>query len=276
MTSYLASYDVESIRCLEGVRSIAGQHRRYGVPATFFIVGELLEDAQWAQEFQSIVEGPLFEVQNHTYSHLRLQFGLSVDTAFLQLFAEELSRTNALISDRLGRTVTGFRSPMGFPDGLRGEERLLKVLWDHGIRFVCTQAVGKHHTVPAPFASPYYYDEEDILHPILEIPAHGWHDNVLKGYNYCPVLWPPLTDWGYPASAPVTPEEEFSVYKLWIDHAVAEDLLHIAPIFHPWSVHRFNAEAETIGLILDYLVQQQIPICTYSQLYHQFLQAVPV
>ena len=33
---------------------------------------------------------------------------------------------------------------MGFPQGLRGETALLNVLWHAGLRYICTQALGKH------------------------------------------------------------------------------------------------------------------------------------
>ena len=47
-TSYMASYDTESIRCLEGLRSILRHHRELDIPATIFVTGELLEDKSWA------------------------------------------------------------------------------------------------------------------------------------------------------------------------------------------------------------------------------------
>ncbi|WP_320130072.1 hypothetical protein [uncultured Sphaerochaeta sp.] len=50
MIQYLPSYDIETVRCLEGVRSIAAHHIHFGIPATFFVVGELLEDQHWAEE----------------------------------------------------------------------------------------------------------------------------------------------------------------------------------------------------------------------------------
>ena len=62
---YLAAYDVESVRCIKGVRSIVKQHKKHGIPATFFMVGELLEDPAWAAEAQELLNNPLFEVQSH-------------------------------------------------------------------------------------------------------------------------------------------------------------------------------------------------------------------
>ena len=266
MLSYLASYDIESERCLQGVRRIAEHHKAHRIPATFFIVGELLQNEAWAGELVGYIDDPLFEIGNHTFSHLLLRFGHAVDEAFLLLFAEELQKTNDAIQHYFGKNPIGFRSPMGFPGGLRGETALLNVLWNAGLRYICTQALGKHGTVPAPLADPYYYDEEDILHPILEIPAHGWHDNVLKGYNFCPVAWPP-SQVPYPEQAPVIAAEEFSIWKDWITYAESMNAPYFAPVFHPWSVYRFNQEAETIRLLLEYLTDQDIPTKTYGEMY---------
>ena len=70
MTKYLASYDVELVRCLKGVREISRYHKRYGIPATCFVVGELLKNKDWATELVSYIDDPLLGLTNHAYSHL--------------------------------------------------------------------------------------------------------------------------------------------------------------------------------------------------------------
>ncbi len=153
---------------------------------------------------------------------------------------------------------------MGFPDGLKGEDQILKVLWNNGIRYVSSKAVGRHGTIPASLSDSFYYDEEDILHPLLEIPVHGWHDNVLKGYNYCPMLWPPLYTWSAILTPPETPQDEFLIYRKWFEEAEKMKLSHFGPIFHPWAVYRFNQKAETIALLLNYIQEKGIQTNTYE------------
>jgi peptidoglycan/xylan/chitin deacetylase (PgdA/CDA1 family) len=276
MTVYLASYDVETERCLPGVRAIANQHKKYQIPATFFVVGELLEEDRWATEFAKMLDDPLFSIQNHTYSHILLRFGNEVDDEYLGTLSNELENTNRLIERYFNQTPVGLRSPMGFEHGLSGESSTLKVLWHNHIRFVSSQALGPHGTVPSLLSDAYHYDEEDILHPILEIPVHGWHDNVLKGYNYCPALWPPEYDWSVLQRPPATPQEEFSIYRTWCEKAMEIKLKHFAPIFHPWAVNRFNREAETIGLLLDHVVTNNIPTDTYEGFWQKIEEKVPV
>lgn len=276
MTMYLPSYDIESIRCLKGVREIALHHKAFNLPATFFIVGELLENEAWAEELVSYIDDPLFEIGNHTYSHLLLKMGNQADDVFNSEFRKELEKTNYLISKYFKVDAIGFRSPMGFPNGLVGEKSLLEVLWKCGIRYICTKCLGKHYTVPAPFSDEFYYEEEDILHPILEIPAHGWHDNVLKGYNYCSIMWPPVHGLEYPLTKPSTPDEEFSVWSQWMNYALGNDISYFAPVFHPWSVFRFNKKAETIKLILSFLKKNGIQVKTYGDYYRNIIETRPV
>lgn len=264
MIDYLASYDVETERCLPGVQAIAKQHKKRNIPATFFIVGELLENEGWAKEIAQILNDPLFSVQNHTYTHFLLQFGSKVDDEYLCRLSSEVEKTNILIERYFSHIPTGLRSPMGFEHGMTGETSTLQVLWSNHIRFISSQALGPHGTVPSLLNGAFYYDKEDILHPIFEIPIHGWHDNVLKGYNYCPVLWPPVYDWSVIQSPPKTPHEEFLIYRSWCEKAIELKLDHFAPIFHPWAVNRFNQKAETIGLLLDYVLTSNLSTDTYD------------
>src|SRR5215203_4484018 len=75
MGTLLIGYDVEWLgegdvtpRFLEQARSL---HNQLGVPATLFVVGQTLE--RWVPQFQAIAGDPLFDIQQHTYSHQLLK-----------------------------------------------------------------------------------------------------------------------------------------------------------------------------------------------------------
>ena len=70
-TRYIAAYDTESPECLAACRKIVEVHRRFEMPATFFIVGKTL-DANPA-EYRELLDDPLFEIATHTYSHRMLR-----------------------------------------------------------------------------------------------------------------------------------------------------------------------------------------------------------
>jgi peptidoglycan/xylan/chitin deacetylase (PgdA/CDA1 family) len=75
MGTMLIGYDVE--RCGEGdvtprfLEQARSLHNRLGAPATMFVVGQTLE--RWLPEFQAITGDPLFDIQQHTYSHQLLK-----------------------------------------------------------------------------------------------------------------------------------------------------------------------------------------------------------
>jgi hypothetical protein len=71
MTHYIAAYDTESPNCLAACRKIVDVHRRYEMPATFFIVGKTLEANP--TEYRELLDNPLFEIASHTYSHKMLR-----------------------------------------------------------------------------------------------------------------------------------------------------------------------------------------------------------
>jgi peptidoglycan/xylan/chitin deacetylase (PgdA/CDA1 family) len=65
MTRYIAAYDTESPDCLAASHTIVDVHRRYDMPATFFITGRVLEENP--TEYRALLDDPLFEVASHTY-----------------------------------------------------------------------------------------------------------------------------------------------------------------------------------------------------------------
>jgi len=114
MTRYLAAYDVENPElCLPATRVLAELHRRLGIPATFFIVGKLLEKD--GAEFREALDDPLFDVQTHTYSHPMLKDSRSHGPAVsLEAMDHEVRRGKELVEEVLycgqqsGREVDKF------------------------------------------------------------------------------------------------------------------------------------------------------------------------
>ncbi|UCG58845.1 MAG: polysaccharide deacetylase family protein, partial [Phycisphaerales bacterium] len=70
-TRYIAAYDTESPACLAACRKIVEVHKRYEMPATFFILGRTLEADP--AEYRKLLDDPLFEIASHTYTHQMLR-----------------------------------------------------------------------------------------------------------------------------------------------------------------------------------------------------------
>jgi peptidoglycan/xylan/chitin deacetylase (PgdA/CDA1 family) len=275
VTNYVAAYDTESLRCINGVRSIVKQHKKHNAPATFFIVGELLTHKEISEELAVLLDDPLFEIGSHTFSHELMKQhkfynNLAPDSSLLK---EQIEKTNELIKATFKCNIVGFRTPCGFYNGIKGEHVLQRLLWENGIRYVSSKLMGRGDTVPSELSEPFWYDEDDILRPLLELPAHDWHDNVLKGYNFCPVAWPPSLPWGYPERPPKTPQEEAAIYQKGISYAIQVNATYYSPVLHPWSTYRFNRDAETIELLLSFAETNGMKMMNFGMQYQEYCES---
>ena len=270
-TVYIAAYDLENEELSPvALEAIAGVHARHNVPATFFVVGRLLEVNPG--KYEVLRDEELFDVESHTYSHRLLKDSVVHGEGVpLDVVETEVARASDLLSSNLDREIIGLRTPCGFYQGLQGNRDVLEVLWRNGIRFVSSDLRGRLDTIPAPFTQPYWY-KDDGFPELLELPGHDWHDNVLKGYGVVPAFWPPIFPWGLPSKPPETPEEEFEkVYRHSIDYAIEQNLTYYSPIMHPWSIYRFNKEAKTIDLILSYAKERGMELLTYRRMYERLI-----
>jgi len=270
MTVFVPAYDTEKPRdCLEACKRIARIHRERGVPATFFIVGRLVENEGAA--YKELLDEPgLFEMASHTYSHKMLRDhpicgpAVGADEIHRQVF-----RGKELVEDLFGRECLGLRPGCSFDVGLSGAPAVVAEVAAAGFRYISSRAWGPCTTVPAPLEQAYTYADEG--HPDLwEFPCHGWHENVLKGHNATParvLLWPPVYPQMQLPGYVKTPEEEFNVHRFFIDRAVAEDLEYVSLIWHPWSLLRFDPEMKMLELVFDHVARNGMTFARFEDLW---------
>lgn len=275
MTSYIFSYDVEHPElCMKALPVIVEYHRQYEVPATFFIVGKLIE--MHRDKLRSLLGGDeLFDIQSHTYSHKLLKdSAMHGHGVSLEEMREELELGKRLVEDTFEVECTGFRTPCGFYKGMQGEVERLKIIWSCGFKFISSDARGPADSIPSGLQQAYWYDFEGF-HELLELPAHGWHDNVLKDPDGSlqPRLllpWPGLLSWGIPSRPPRTPEEEFEVQKVWIERALKYELDFVSPVYHPHSIYRMSDDCRIIKLLMGHIRSLGMPTTTYVELYRHY------
>ena len=260
MGTMLIGYDVEWLgegdvtpRFLEQARSL---HNQLGVPATLFVVGQTLE--RWVPQFQSIADDPLFDIQQHTYSHqllktvyiedgqsVRVVRGVSVEET-----REEVRKTSALLMEHLGWQCTGLTGPWCYYRGLRDRPDILQVLWEEGIRFTRTDGRNEHDWHPVSMdLQPYWYDALGFP-DVLEIPIHGWHDCVIRDE----VLGWEDRD-GYVESV-----------RPYIDRAAAEDKV-FSLCQHDWSSIRADPQLRATEALILYAQEQGLRITSYRAYY---------
>jgi hypothetical protein len=282
MTRYIAAYDTEmsSIHkprpevpsCLEACRRIVEVHRRFEMPATFFIVGKVLEETP--EEFRRLLDDPLFEIGSHSYSHKNFRdHPVCGPAASMQEIREEILRGVQAVQRVFGRPCPGFRPGCGFTDGLRGAPDVLALLSQAGIRYVSSVLWGPDYSLPAPVAQPFTYAAEG--YPALrEIPAHGWHENLLKGNNRVfgtgairAILFPMPFPEAVPTGFVTTPDEEFRYNnRFFIERAMDERSGHVSLIWHPWSLALFDPEMRMLELTFRHVRERGLQPCTFGQL----------
>jgi len=268
MTMYVAAYDVENDACLDGVRRIVEVHEEHKMPATFFIVARLLEEQ--GEQYRKLLGGNArFEIASHSYTHPLLRehrFGRT--PAPKQTHRREIVESKKRIEDHFGREVAGFRTPMGFADGLRGAPEILQLCDEAGYRYSSSLAWGPHDTVPALILEAFSYAEQGYP-GLWEIPPCGWHENLLKGHN----RWDPRPLQLFPHPVPEaavtrcveTPEEEFAVHRVFLDKAAEMGVGHVSLIWHPWSLHRFDPQMQMLELVFRHVRQRGLPVGTFGE-----------
>ncbi len=269
MTRYIAAYDTEKPEeCLRACASIRKVHERFGFPATFFIVGSLLETEGSA--YRSVLgDCDLFEIASHTYSHRMLRDHPFCGPAPSK---EERQREIRLGKQRVEETFTrpclGLRPGCGFSDGLRGDPWLQAEIHAAGFGYVSALLWGPEFSLPALLETPFCYAAEGGP-DLWEMPGHGWHENVLKAHNLTTgtqrlLAWP-MPDLDLVPPGPLhSVAEEFQLNRRFIDKAVKMGVPYISLVWHPWSLARFDPPVHMLELTFQYVQELGIEPTTYQ------------
>ena len=278
MTQFVFHYDLEHPElCLKAAPILAELHQKYNIPATFFMLGTVLEKK--GPELKRIFgDSPLFDIQSHTYAHKVLRpsrmHGPAVD---LDTLRSEIELGKRLVEDVFERPCIGIRSPYGYSNGFRGDAERLAVIVETGIEYLSSDLRGPADSIPAGLVQAYWYDLEGYPQ-LLELPGHGWHDNVLKQHpdrthHWLALPWPTPLRWGIPSRPTQTPEEEFAVQKVWLNKAIEFKLDYFSPVYHPHSVYRSDPSCRVIELLMRHVREREIPTTTYSELNRRYRES---
>ena len=258
---------------LASITQITRILKKHEVPATFFIVGKVIERA--GQDLSDLLNDSfLFDIGSHTYSHMEI---LSTHSEVINQFKRELIKTSKLILKHFDKEPLGFCAPGGFYRGLRGHPEQLRILWDHGHRFIRTDGVGPpEQPMPALFTQPYWHTQ-DGFPDLLEIPATGWHCNLLFNTGNQSDGWEPspgFVDGTILSKLPTTIEEGFQARRKEFQHAIDNNLTY-GPAMHPWSVYRFDPELKHLEWLIEMAKDNNVQIVNCQQLYdkHKKLSA---
>lgn len=239
-----------------GLEIVLRNHEEFEAPATLFVCGRTL--VHNLDVLAPFVEHPLFDIQQHTYSHVLLKDDGWKGGTFLasppEAVWQEITQTNEAFRRLLGVEIYGLRTPHGYFEGISDRPEMLEVVSDCGIRFISSWGRNAEGGNPTPMSvQPYWYADQGYP-DLLEIPFQGWLDGtwfeefgIDRGREYAEVLV---------ASA---------------DEAARSDGVYGA-CFHDWAQIRYG-EAETgwVNRLLSHCRATGIPLVSYAGYYQERL-----
>ncbi|MFX0105889.1 MAG: polysaccharide deacetylase family protein [Candidatus Hodarchaeota archaeon] len=246
---------------LNGLKIILKIHKEHNVGGTVFVLGRLLELCH--KEITTLFSKYSFDIQQHTYSHILFKedkYRNRSPASPLEI-KREIQITNDLIKKYLDVDVIGLSVPIGFHNGLKDKNEILKVLKSRGIKYIKSDTRGPGNKLPGPFVvdeklkQPYFYENG-----ILELTGQGWHDCVIKG----------LIPHEKPKIVVKSPLEELKYYIDDLEFAIRNNLIYI-PSFHPWSIAMKDPKGFVIHNLIKYALKNNIGIKSASELYKQLL-----
>lgn len=234
-------------------------HTELSAPCTLFVRGATLE--QSVPQFQALKENPLFDLQQHTYSHLIFKkIDVFVDGEHLthgndepvEKIKADVAKASDVFEKNLGFRPLGLTTPYAFYLGLKGRPDILEALHTVGIRFIRSYGRNKVGYSPVPLeVQPFFYVEEGFP-DILELPANGWQDCYWR------------ERYGYKANW------ERQIYTD-LDY-VAERDYFLALVQHDWSSIREDKKMQRTKAIILYAQKIGVRIISYRQYYEEMIK----
>jgi peptidoglycan/xylan/chitin deacetylase (PgdA/CDA1 family) len=188
MATFFIGYDVEDGRpevTHHFLRTARRLHEELDVPCTLFVVGRTLR--QSPDEFAALLGHPLFDLQQHTETHLRLKTVYQESPDGIQVFPggspdevrADVGAAQRTFQEILGFRPTGLTGPYNYWRGLCDRPDLVEIVRGEGIRFLRTFGRDAHDWQPTPFFAPFTYAPLGFP-DVWEYGIHGWQDCILR------------------------------------------------------------------------------------------------
>jgi peptidoglycan/xylan/chitin deacetylase (PgdA/CDA1 family) len=234
-------------------------HEARGVPCTLFLKGQTLEKS--AKQIKRLVGNPLFDLQQHTYSHLVFKRIVCFTGKSREVYGKDepidaikkdVEKANHVCQKKLGITPSGMTTPFAFYMGLTDRPDILKVLHDAGIRFIRSWGRNEEGYCPVPLdVQPFFYDKQGFP-DILECPVNGWQDCIWRQERGYSARWD-------------------TQFNSDLDQVVSHKG-YIALCQHDWSSIQEDPEMKMTAAIIDHARDSGARIISYKTLYDEMLK----
>lgn len=188
MATFFIGYDVEdpdpgvTRRFLRVARAL---HEELDVSATLFVVGRTLRHSP--DDFRALLGHPLFDLQQHTETHLRLKTVYQENADGVKVFRggspdevrADVDACQRTFEELLGFRPIGLTGPFNYWRGLLDRPDLVQIVYDEGIRFLRCFGRDAHDWQPTPFFAPFSLAALGFP-DVWEYGIHGWQDCILR------------------------------------------------------------------------------------------------
>ena len=260
MPTFLLGYDVESNNpAVTGafLATMQALHRELQAPASLFLVGKTVE--QNVEPLLPLATDPLFDLQQHTYSHVLLKTICTVNErgaqvkrgGSLEQLDEELGRANAVILDRLGVRCNGITGPWNYYRGLSDRPDILDLLRKHGLTISRCWGRNEQDWQPVRLdVQPFWYEAQGFPE-VLEVCIHGWQDCIRREQ----IGWENV-------------DEYVRLMRRDLDEAADRDSV-FSYCQHDWSSIRGDPAMRATRAILEYAQHRGFRLLNYCQFYQE-------
>lgn len=255
-------------KVIASLETICGHLDDFDAPATFFLVGRLVEAAPDA--FRRLLSNPRYEIASHTWSHMGFKSIGNWKCPYSVADVErDIRRSLAVLKKAFNSPVVqGVCAPGNYYRGIQDRPDLQRMCMRIGLRYLCSDGRGPADTIPSPFTQPYWY----VKGRLLEVAHTGWHCNMLNSVMCDRTLWPPLPSTQLPPKKVETFDEQIAVYRREFNYACDHHLFY-APTMHPWSLYRFDPKIRALRAMLGWARKRGVPVMTYAQVSDRFYRS---
>ena len=238
---------------LEQARAVHGEHE---APCTLYVTGDTVRTHRG--ELRALAADPLFDLQMTLTRPLKTvcQVAEGQTTvwlgATLEQTEEEIRAAKGLLREQIGVECIGISDPLGCYRGLQDRPDVLEVLDAHGVRFCRTYARNATDWQPVDFSvEPFWYTHQGFAE-ILEFPAQGWRDAILR----------PIYGWG-----------ELAGYREYVMADLEETARREGQVWsywaHDWSAIKEDPSLSVIGDLVTQARRMGVELRTQEQAYQR-------
>lgn len=260
MAVLLIGYDVEVMDSEKNtterfITTASRVHEELDAPCSIFVCGRTAQ--MFPDAIRMATRNKLFDIQQHTYSHVRLKTlvqenenGITVlpGAESVEQIEDEIRRANEVLRELFGIRCIGMTAPYGYYRGLSDRIDILKILSKNGIKFVRSWLRNEKDWVPLSLTvQPFTYASQGF-DEILELPVQAWHD----------------VNWRFYGSR--SQAEYIAVLRKQIDHVVENDYVW-GYLQHDYTTEKYDPEMRVVRELVRYAKVSDVEVMSCKDYY---------